>query len=186
MGCISSDQSSKLGRNSHSQDWTASGRTSKLIPGIPAWTRHVIISDQTSSDSQTGHLRSHWQATAPAQASKFRLDISVLATLFCRRVAIEQTTSDQICKLRLDIPVQVASRRARIADQTRQLRPNHVRLDIQARTGEAQPQTKHPRSDRTFRLSPSILVQTAQTQQSSGSHSLRPEIQLHPNSNRKN
>ena len=72
---------SKLGRNSSSQDWTASGRrTSKLRPGIPARTRHIVMSDRTSSDSQTGHLRSDWQATAPAQTYKFRLDAPVQAT----------------------------------------------------------------------------------------------------------
>ena len=69
--------------------------------GIPPRTRHIIISDRTSSDSQA-QLRSDWQATAPAQTSKFTLDISVQATLFCRcAAAIEQTRSDQISKFRL-------------------------------------------------------------------------------------
>ena len=71
----------------------------------------------------------------------------------------------------------------RIADQTRQLRLDRLRLDIQARTGEALPQTKHPRSDRTPQLSQSIPAQIAQAQHCSDSHSLRLEIQLHPNSN---
>ena len=70
---------SKLGRNSPSLDWTALGRTSKLRPGITARIRHIIMSDRTSSDSQAGHLRSDWQATAPAQTYKLRLDIPVQA-----------------------------------------------------------------------------------------------------------
>ena len=131
LGSTSSDQSSNLGRNSPSQDWTASSRTSKLRPGIPPRTRHIIISDRTSSDSQA-HLRSDWQATAPAQTSKFTLDNPIQATLFCRRAAIEQTRSDQISKLRLDIRSQVRSCQAA---------QSRISLDIQAQTRQLQ--TRH-------------------------------------------
>ena len=126
-----------------------------------------ITADWTISDSQTGHLRTDWRATVPAQTSKFVLVIQVQAT---EQITSDSTASDQTSKLRQDIPVQAGSCRAghpspetAAPDQT-----SKVRLDIST-------QPRNYSSD-------CGLTQPSKSQTTAASDH-RSRVRLHPNSN---
>ena len=153
-----SDESSKLGLHSLSQNLTPSGRTSRLRPAISVQTRR-IIPDWTISDSQTGHLRTDWRATVPAQTSTFRLDIYVQAkSLQMRR---HRTNHLRQHSLRPDFQTQTRHPSAAL---------EVVGLGIQVQRPRLQ--TGHSNSAKVLQ----IRLRAHATQQISDNHNLRPQI----------